>query len=127
LSVYALLFSHLLPDGINRLFTSKLQDLLLLPMVVLSLSVVSLARRQHRFAAVPSTRAWFEARDLPLLLLPMAPIAQYIVRNLDSLSALHGVAVFCGFSALAFLLTFLLPMALSAFGSRSVLFLTGLF
>ena len=126
LSVYALLFSHLLPDGINRLFTSKLQDLLLLPMVILSLSVVSLARRQHRFAAVPSTRAWFEARDLPLLLLPMAPIAQYIVRNLDSLSALHGVAVFCGFSALAFLLTFLLPMALSAFGSRSVLFLTGL-
>ena len=126
MSVYALLFSHLLPDGINRVFTSRLQPLLLLPMIVFSLSVIYLARRGHRFPAPPSSMASFEARNLPLLLLPMAPIAQYIVRNLDSLSALHGIAVFCGFSALAFLLTFLFPMALSAFGSRNVLFLTGL-
>jgi hypothetical protein len=126
LFVYAMLLSYLLPEGINQVFASKLRNLLPVPMVVLSLSVVLLARRRHRFAALPSPMAGFEARDLLLLLLPMAPIARYIVLNLDSLSAFHGVVIFCGFSALALLLTFILPMALSAFGSRNVMFMVGL-
>jgi hypothetical protein len=126
LFVYAMLLSYLLPEGINQVFASKLRNLLPLPMVVLSLSVVLLARRRHRFPTFPCPMAGLEARDLPLLLLPMAPIARYIVLNLDSLSAFQGIVIFCGFLGLAFLLTFILPMTLSAFGSRNVMFLTGL-
>lgn len=124
---YAFVFSFVLPQGINFIFVTQLKRWLFVPAIILFIT-------WRVFFAPPKTKKnncadphkWLQVKDLVLPLLPMTPIAQYILLNLDILTFFDIVAVFFIFFTVSFILIFLVPLALRRFESHKILMIVGL-
>ncbi|MGM0652812.1 MAG: hypothetical protein ACQES4_08555 [Bacillota bacterium] len=128
LLLYALTFYLFLPEGVNRFFTQRLITILL-PALILLLVISALIyyyRRDPKLFNEKGARPLLDKNDLPLLLIPMTPIARYILLNLDILNLFHALLVFVIFLALALLLTLVIPLLFARIGIKSMLLMTGL-
>jgi hypothetical protein len=126
LYLYASVFSCLLPAGINQIFMYWLIGLLPIPTALLFCVVIYLRHREQKDIKITDRQPAFDIKDLPLLLLPMTPIARYILLNMDVLTVFQGVLVFLMFLFLAFVLSFVIPAAFRVTGSKTFLTMTGL-
>ena len=123
---YTLAFSRLLPEGINQVFTNRLNLRVSLLVAVMSLVVIYSRRFIPSGPKAPDAASKFGRRDLLLLLLPMTPVARYIILNLGILPLLQILALVLVFLALGLVLSFLVPLALRFTGSARILSMTGL-
>lgn len=133
LFVYSLAFSRLLPAGVNQYFTQRLIEMIPKPMVLLSIPTVLLYciviyfnREERKTIKTSVFNPVFDKKDLPLLLFPLAPIGKYIILNMDTLTVFHGFLVFSIFLVVAFLLTFIVPLAFNVIGSKKFLMIASL-
>ncbi len=119
--------SFLLPVGVNRVFVTRAAGYAV-PIAILvwiaSFAVLGPRRVKQQFSGTP--RKDLFAGDLILLLLPLTPVAQYILRNDDILSWFDSILVFCFFALLAALPILVLPFLLRNTGSTRVLLCLGL-
>jgi hypothetical protein len=99
---FAHLSSLLLLDGVNQLFASKLERYAFLLAVAAALlfAVIFMTSKNDR-RAVKYFPHKFYPDDLLLLLLPLTPIAQYVLNNqeiLSPLDSLYVIVIFAAFS-----------------------------
>ncbi|HNS33394.1 MAG TPA: hypothetical protein PKN36_10560 [bacterium] len=120
------LFSVMLPEGVNRVFSERLFSLL---SVMTALGVVLffayLKRKPEYRIRHEEINARFDSRDLILILLPMTPIAGYIILNIEILSLPNALAILLCFTAISAFFSFLLP-ALAMQVARKPLMMLGL-
>ncbi len=119
--------SFLLPPGVNRVFVTRTAGYAV-PMAILvwiaSFAVLGPRRIQQQFSGTPGENLF--AGDVILLLLPLTPVVQYILRNNDILSRFDTILVFCFFALLAALPILVVPFLLRNTGSTRVLIGLGL-
>lgn len=126
LSLYLLLLSYFLPGGVNQVFSRELLVLafpagILAGVVVLVLWKLKIGKLDFRNASEKLT-----VRDLILILLPLAPVVQYILSNQDILSPLISFYLLGLFALLSALLIFGMPLLLGFAGSPQTLAVVGL-
>ena len=126
LSLYLLLLSYFLPGGVNQVFSRELLVLafpagILAGVVVLVLWKLKIGKLDFRNASEKLT-----VRDLILILLPLAPVVQYILSNQDILSPLTSFYLLGLFALLSALLIFGMPLLLGFAGSPQTLAVVGL-
>ena len=125
--IYTFLGKYALPDGVNAVFAERTSSLVLVPlMVLLIIFLIFLFPKLNKEKSLFKKIEGIEYKDAMLLLLPMTPIFQYILLNQDILNLSSSLAVFMFFFAIAFLLAFLVPWALSIISSKEVLMTVGL-
>lgn len=110
LSIYLVAFSWLLPEGVNKAFVTR-SGMFVIPTTIF-LSVIYAAtqgRRGDKRELLESAERGLSAGDLTLILLPLAPIVQYVASNLEILSPIEAVAVFGFFALFAALFILALP------------------
>jgi hypothetical protein len=117
--------SHLLPAGVNKIFVTR-SARYALPILILLytpfFAAAALGRIKWQSLKIPGEE--LSAGDLMLLLLPLTPIAQYILNNDEILSPSDAILVFCFFAVLAMLLIIIVPALLRNSGStRPVMYL----
>ena len=126
-SFYFVTCSILLPAGVNRVFVTRSAGYAV-PITILlwlaALAVIGPRRIRQRFTG--TTREGPSAGDLILLLLPLTPVVQYILRNDDILSLSETILVFCFFVLLAGLPIIIVPFLLRKTGSTRALIGLGL-
>lgn len=83
-------------------------------------------RKEQTAIQITYSRIALDIKDLPLLLLPTATIARYLLLNRDVLTIFQGILIFFMFLAIAFTLTFVVPLAFRFIGSKTFLMMTGL-
>lgn len=79
--------------------------------------------RQVAYQAHPEK---FRVGDLILILLPLTPVAQYILNNQDILSHLGSLYVLAVFAVFSLVFVILMPVALGVFASRKTLMILGM-
>lgn len=104
LAVISFVVSRFLPEGVNYFFMKKssirfLAIALLIAIVAYFYKKPTIARSEHKI----------KTADLILLLLPLAPIVGYMVRNSDMISLTTNAIDLLYFSAISFTLALLLP------------------
>ena len=95
LTFYFLSFSKLLPEGINRVFVTKSGKYTFLLVSALSLVfILILIFQKKRVSFLRKSEEKFSTANFILLLLPLTPVAQYILNNLEILSLLEAIYIF---------------------------------
>lgn len=116
-----------LPSGVNDLFVSRLwKYLLVLAVLVYLAAYLSFRKKKKDKFVFKKTVEKIAAGDLVLILLPLTPVVQYILRNQAMLSLQHSLAVLAFFILLAGLYVFIIPALLGILGSVPVMMLSGL-
>lgn len=127
LTVYAFLFSFLLPYGVNNIFVTRISKfsflLFVLLLIFFAVYYYSFKKKEYKFLK-PAEK--FEFVDIFLLLLPLTPIIRYILLNMDILSFLEAIIIFGLFFIIACVLVIVTPVLLSRFASKRVLMMVGL-
>ena len=129
LSIYLVVSSFLLPEGVNRVFVTR-SARYLLPVAGLLCAVllVFLGPGRRRLRFLPTDRDRVSAGDLTLLLLPMAPVTQYLLSNDGILAWWEVLLVFGFFALLVALPTLVVPALLWRSGAtRPVMYLGAAF
>ncbi len=125
LTLYFISFSRLLPVGVNKVFVTRSGTYVLLITIFLYLvffAFIKLGRVKPPFRK--TSRGSLSARDLTLLLLPLAPVVQYILNNQDILSPFDSFYVLFVFALFVALFVLLIPILLTIVGStRTAMFL----
>lgn len=125
LTLYFVLFSYLLPEGVNKVFAGESWKLSLGLAGVAGLLVFVLWRLKGKFSLQKSTEK-LSAQDFIPLFLPLAVVVQYILSNQDILSirnSLLVVGIFIFFSAIFIVVV---PRFFRATGSTRTLTVLGL-
>ena len=125
LSLYFAFLSLSLPEGVNKVFATR-SVIYFLPttifLFIVYFAFVWLRRNKHQFTK--SVDEVFLPRDLILLLLPLTPIVQYIIRNADILSWFEYIIIFFLFALFAAIPIFIVPLIFRNTGSsRGLMFL----
>lgn len=127
LTLYFISFSLLLPESINRVFVTRSGKYIF--GIVGMLSLLFLISLEH-FGIKPSISRWGKRKislwDAMLILLPLTPIAQYLLNNLDILSVGEVAYLFLGFAVFSVGFILGVPWFLGRIGSSQVLILLGL-
>jgi len=112
---------------VNQFFVSRAWPILLVLAAVLWV-VAFLYSKKHpvQSATIPADPFKLQLSDLLLLLLPLTPIAQYVLTNQDILSFTGGLLVMGVFATLAALLALVIPQLLSRFGLGNAPMMMGL-
>jgi hypothetical protein len=101
---FAYISSQYLPEGVNFFFASRLGKYAALATVVMCLVLfISLKSKMSGEMALKRSSDKFHPADLLLLLLPLTPVAQYVLNNQDILlptESLYVLAIFALFSSL---------------------------
>lgn len=117
--------SLLLPAGVNNVFVTRSAKYAL-PILILLYTpfFAAAALGRIKWQSLKTSGEELSAGDLMLLLLPLTPIAQYILNNDEILSPSDSILVFCFFALLAMLLIIVVPALLRSSGStRPVMYL----
>ena len=122
--IYMVSLSRTLPPGINHHFVTRSAPWLgaLALTLLAGFLVQSWCKHRRIFRWDVSKEPW-ERRDVLLVLLPMTPIAQYILRNQETLSLFDSLNVFGIFLALTILLVVVVPALFGLLSSRHVMML----
>ncbi|MCX6070933.1 MAG: hypothetical protein NTU91_08765 [Chloroflexi bacterium] len=125
MSFYFVSSSMLLPAGVNKVFVTRSAKYSVPIAILLCIALFAVfGSRRIRQQLSRTSREELSAGDLILLLLPLAPVVQYILNNNDILSRLDSILVFCFFALLASLPIIVVPMLLRSTGSaRLVMYL----
>jgi len=127
LSVYLFLFSILLPQGINQVFTDRSWRRFLTAAILLfGWLYVRGGLKLSAPRSADTARAKPPVGDPALILLPMTPIVQYILHNQDTLSLFDALSVVAIFVALSLFVCFVVPYFLGRFVSRPLLMIASL-
>src|SRR3970040_160835 len=118
LTGYFIVFSLLLPQGVNKLFAEKSWRLtLLLAGLVGAVTFALFVSRKGKQSSFEQSKEKISSVDLILILLPMMPVVQYVVSNqvlLSWIEILYVLTIFFGFS---FLFVIAIPMLLRGVAS----------
>lgn len=125
MSVYFVLSSFLLPAGVSKVFATRSAGYLVPITIVLGIAFLLPARLRRIKLHVSATPGeGLSAGDLTLVLLPLSPVTQYVLRNAGSLSVLDSIVVVCVFGLMAALLVLAVPIPFGKTGStRPVMYL----
>lgn len=125
--LYFVSSSLLLPSGVNKVFVTRSATVLVPVTILLWLGFLILARLGW-IPYRPSTLAEEgpTASDLPLLLLPLAPVVQYILLSADILSLRDSFLILAFFSLASVVLIFAIPLLFRRTGSTRPLMYLGI-
>jgi len=124
---YAFICSHLLLEGVNFVFTSRLSKYLLIFVVLISLLVIILRlTREDERSETQTLREKVSLSHLPLLLLPLTPVVQYLINNQEILSLLDILLVLGFFILFSFIYIFAIPALVGKYSSVQILMGLGL-
>lgn len=118
LSVYVFLSSRLFPAGVTKAFFVQFERYLIpstISLFVVFFSVLGIRKIKPTFHS--PTFEKLSTYDLLLLLLPLTPIAQFILINNAILSGFESILLFCVFILLTFIPIILIPFLLRGAGS----------
>lgn len=125
LTTYCLVLSAVLPEGVNKYFAFRSWGFFLALAVVAALLGLALSPRGKRLkfpAKRPEKITW---SDLILLLLPMMPVVQYIIRNLEILYFEQIVLVMGAFLSFSLAFILVIPWLLCSLAGGRTLMLLG--
>ena len=126
-AVFALFSSWLFPENVNYYFSLKLfagSSLLLLVLVFLLVILRGVKNDDRLLGDTPTCRKGLSS-DLWVLLLPLAPVVQYILRNQDTLSLLDSMVIGIIFIVLSFVFIITIPGLLGKYSPVRLLVSTG--
>lgn len=113
-----------LPAGVNLAFANALWPWLLAGSAI-ALGIALLLRQKPLAVAPVSAAAAWRPTDWLLLLLPLAPVVQYLLNNTEQVSFPQNLLLLLGFLAVSVLLVVALPKLLSGVASPAALRLLG--
>ena len=124
---FALLSTQFIPEGVNTVFVNRFGRYLLIPLAVFSILFFILINTKisGKLKLSPSTNK-FTASDLFLLLLPLTPVIQYILNNLDLLTFTDSLVVLGFFILFSGIFIVIIPALLGSMGSTKTLKIVGL-
>lgn len=125
LATYCLLLSAILPNGVNRNFASRSWGYFLALAAVSGLLGLVLWQREKKIKPSARKGEMISWSDLILLFLPMMPVVQYIIRNIEILYLEQIVLVMVMFLAFSLVLIFVIPKFLRRLASERTLMLLG--
>jgi len=122
IAVYSLVCSIVLPSSINSVFASKMLNISL-PFTVFFLLGYIIWKIISRRMAYTFEKSFekFSIADFALILIPMTPIAQYILSNQESLTVLNSLIIFLLFAISIALLGIVVPVLLSKIASKQLI------
>jgi len=125
MSSYFVLASLLFPSGVNQVFVTRSAKHALPVTALLWIAAFAVPRLRIRKLQFPvASEDSLSIGDLILLLLPLAPVVQYILNNADILFWYEQLGVFCFFALLAAVPVIVVPALLRKTGStRPVMYL----
>ena len=124
---FAFISSRFLIKGVNYDLTSRLGGHLLILLALVSLLVIFLRLiRKNERSQFKINNERVSLRHLPLLLLPLTPVAQYLLNNQEILSFADVVAVTVFFILFSSIYIFAIPALMSKFSSTQLLMSLGL-
>ena len=124
---FAFINSHYLLKGVNFNFTNRLSKYLLIILVIASLLAIFLHLSRKDVGSETNTHNdRVSIRHLPLLLLPLTPVVQYLINNQEILSSLEILLVIGFFILFSSLYIFAIPELMRKFSSTQILMGLGL-
>jgi hypothetical protein len=125
MALYFTLASMLLPPGVNQVFaarSAKYSWPIVILLWIAFFAVLWARKLRIHPGKIPGENA--SPSDLILLLLPLAPVVQYIVNNDEILSWVDALLVLSAFALLAAVVVIIVPILLGRTGSaRPVMYL----
>lgn len=123
-------FNHLHLVGVNKMFIFRLIKLLLYVIpcefgIIITLIIVKLVK-QKKIILIRQNKPRLSSNLLLLLLLPLTPIIQYIINNIEVLSVLDSLRVLSFFIIFSGILSLLIPYLLAIISNFRVLIALGL-
>ncbi len=127
LTFYFLSFSELLPAGVNNAFVTRSGKYSLLLTSTLTIAFWAfIAFKKKKISIRKKTKEKFSTDNLILLLLPLAPVIQYILNNLEILSFEDIVYILLVFTAFIVSFVLIIPILLRKICSSQILAFWGL-
>ena len=122
IALYSFVCSYALPSSINSVFAFIVFKISLPFAVffVIGFIIWKIAARRMAFTLEKNFEK-FSISDFVLILIPMTPIAQYILSNQESLTILNSLVIFILFAILITLLGIVIPVLLSRIASKNLL------
>lgn len=118
LSVYVILSSRLFPVGVTKAFFVRFENYLIpISLLVFAVFFGILGTRKIKPNLFNASLEKLPVYDLLLLLLPLTPVAQYILLNDEILSGSEAVLLFCLFVLLASIPIIIIPFLLRRTGA----------
>lgn len=127
LSLYTFLTTRLLPVGVTKAFFERFEKYFI-PTTILALVIFLgfLASRKVKLNLTETAQEKPSFRDWVFILLPLAPVTQYILVNNEILSGFESILLFCLFGLIASIPILVIPFFLRKFGSVYSLIAMGL-
>lgn len=117
----------ILPSGVNFVFLSRFwKYLLVLAAVIYLIFYISIKKKRGDEFVFKKSIENISAGDILLVLLPLTPVVQYILRNQDILPIKDSLAVFAFFVFLSSLYVYVIPTLLGIVSSIPTMMLSGL-
>lgn len=125
MSIYFAAAALTLPPGVNQVFVTRSATYAVPITVILWLTFIGIVKaRGTKLDPGEVSSDQLDSTDLIVLLLPLAPVVQYLISNRDIISWLEGALVFSVFALLGSIATFGVPIALGRTGAaRAVMYL----
>ena len=127
LTFYFLSFSRLLPEGVNNTFMTRSGEYAVWLTGALSLifiAIIILGKRKISFSLKSEEK--FSKKNLLFLLLPLTPVMQYLLNNLDILSTFDAISLFLIFTVFVAFFVLFVPTLFKRIGSSQILMFLGL-
>ncbi len=122
IALYSFICQIALPSSINSVFASFIFKISVIATLFFLLSYIvwKIISRRMAFALEKSFEK-FSFSDFALILIPMTPIAQYILSNQESLTVLNSMIIFLIFAIAISILGIVIPVLLSKIASKHLI------
>ena len=122
IALYSFICQIALPSSINSVFASFIFKISVIATLFFLLSYIvwKIISRRMAFALEKSFEK-FSFSDFALILIPMTPIAQYILSNQESLTVLNSMIIFLIFAIAISILGIVIPVLLSKMASKHLI------
>jgi hypothetical protein len=109
-TIYLGLMSGLLPSGVNKVFVTRtFQYAIPVEALILLAFITVQASGRLRGSTLQTAQRRISYRDIVLVLLPLAPVVQYVISNRVILSNADSIMILIIFASLSSAIIFLLP------------------
>ena len=124
---FAYLSSRFLTEGVTYFFVSRIAKYALLLLVgIILIFLVALRTKPGGKLTFQHSNEKLQPKDLLLLLLPLTPVVQYVLRNQDTLSIADSLYVFIAFVLFSSVYVFAVPAVLALIVPTRILMALGL-
>ncbi len=122
LTIYSLAAFILLPKGVNSHFAGYLWKIMLGTTLFFTLLFFAWKQITKKMGYTLKRKPEpVQAIDLIFVLLPITPVAQYLVSNQDTVTAAGSILIFLFFAAISAILGVAVPVLLSRFAAKHVM------